>query len=386
MAKNFLDKDGLDKLWSKICSIFAPNWLAYRPNTSLGKTATNLVITHNSAMSSAPSSGNGANIDITLPSATTTYAGLLSADDKQKLNNLVASGGKYKSNITDLTLKMPNAVGGIAKDTTVSQLNDKTYNEMFDALLFPSVRPSNTTPSVGGFALSSSTSPVIIGSTVATISAATLNKGEWTQYNTTNNVNLSYAGNVKSTSYKIIINGTEYNSISGLPSNYTTVGDHTYNVTISYGKGPSPKDNKGVVHDDWACPAGSISASRTINVTYPIYATTQAIGTFTQLSLKSWTTSAITSSEVTLVAQGVNSTVNETTRQAFLIPYPTNRTTTVKIEWYNDQSNKWEDHTSQFSMKTTTKTFANISNPVNYRYYYYNSSSGIGDRKFKITF
>lgn len=381
--KKFLDHVGVSKLWTNITNTFAPKWLAYRPNTNLERSEDDIKIKYESA---GENNEFGKDIIITLPVATGSEAGLLSAGDKGKIDSLGSSlseANKYKSNITDLTLKMPNAVGGIAKNTTVGQLNDKTYNEMFDALLFPSVKPSYTSPSIGGFALSNSTSPVIIGSAVATISASTLNKGEWTQYNTTNNVNLPYAGDVISTSYNITINGTTYTSISGLPSKYTTAGNHTYGVTISYGKGPSPKDNKGVVHDEWACPAGSTSSSRTINVTYPIYATTEAINRFTQTSLKSWTTAAITSSEVDLIDQA-QGPASETTKQAFLVPYPSGRNTTVIIEWYNPQSGKWENHTSQFAKVDTTKSINGIS--VNYRYYYFNSTAGIGKRKFRITF
>ena len=178
--KKCLDHVGVGNLWTNITKTFAPKWLAYRPNTTLIKSENDIKIKYESA--GINTDGSGADIIITLSEATGTEAGLLSVGDKQKLSNLQSTldaNNKYKSNITDTDLKMPNAVGGIAKDTTVGQLNDKTYNEMFDALLFPSVKPSHTSPSIGGFALSSSTSPVIIGSSVATISAATFNKGEW---------------------------------------------------------------------------------------------------------------------------------------------------------------------------------------------------------------
>ena len=59
----------------------------------------------------------------------------------------VASQARYTSNIEDKALTMPNAVGGIAKGTKVSALEGKTYNEIFDDLLFPTVNPTFTAPS-----------------------------------------------------------------------------------------------------------------------------------------------------------------------------------------------------------------------------------------------
>ena len=117
--------------------------------------------------------------------ASETADGLMSAQDKKNLDALsallneegiVELSTSYQSGIEDTTLAMPTAVGGFAAGTTVGQLNGKSYNEMFDDLLFPSVNPSHGTPSLTGFALNPSTTPVEIGTAVASISEAGLNK------------------------------------------------------------------------------------------------------------------------------------------------------------------------------------------------------------------
>jgi hypothetical protein len=50
--------------------------------------------------------------------------------------------------LLDPTLAMPSAVGGIAINTTVSQLTGKTVVDMFNDLLFPTVLPTYTIPTI----------------------------------------------------------------------------------------------------------------------------------------------------------------------------------------------------------------------------------------------
>ena len=199
---------------------------------------------------------------------------------------------EYESNIDDKTLAMPIAVGGIAKGTKVSQLEGKTFNEIFDDLLFPSVNPTKgSDPSLSGFTLSSTTSPVEVGTAVSSISAAGLNKGSWSTYNN----GLAYAGDVTSIAYEIKINGETYTDIAGLPENYTKLGDQTYKATVNYGKGPTPVNNKGVEVPTMAAPAGSVTATRTKNVTAPWYASTANASAETPVvkqSLIRWKTTA----------------------------------------------------------------------------------------------
>jgi hypothetical protein len=197
--------------------------------------------------------------------------------------------GKYKSNIEDKTIAMTTQYGDFVSGTTVGALEGKTYDELFDGILFPSVNPTkNGDPSVSGFALTAS-GPVELGTSVISISEAGLNKNTWKTYNN----NAAYAGDVTSTTYVFTINGTAYDEISDLENlTYTTVGNHTYKATVNYEKGINPVNNKGVEVPSLACPAGSKSSTRTVNVTAPWYASTATAGTLTKQALIAWNTTA----------------------------------------------------------------------------------------------
>jgi hypothetical protein len=389
MAKNFLDKEGLDNLWGKICSIFAPNWLAYRPNTNLGKSATNLVITHNSAMPSPPALGDGANIEITLPSATEEYAGLLSSEDKKKLNDLdenLALGGTYNSALSPKTITSPEKVGGIKQGTAISELEGKSFSELFDNLLFP----ITITEATVALSLSNYSALQHIGAVGPTASKFT------TSYNSRGTMKIGtevqkdangisyYRGDKNADATKSYLTNITTSTKNDYPSKLSnTPGTKIeYQYTLAYNSTYKHTDNKE--YPSISNVAGTIKSNVvSISTTLPIYATTNNIGEFTPQTLKAWSSSAITSNEMTLVAQS-GGTVSKNTTQAFLIPYPAGRNTTVKIEWYNPQSGKWENHISQFIKEDTTQ---NINgNTINYRYYYFNSTGQIGSRKFRITF
>lgn len=205
---------------------------------------------------------------------------------------------KYYSNISDENLGMPAAVGGINKGTTVKALNGKTYNEILDDLLFPTMNPTNSAISVSGFVLASS-GPIRLGSDVVSVSEAGLNRGKWNEYNN----NAPYAGEVTSINYTFTINGNTYNNISDLlGKTYNTLGNHTYKAVVNYAAGQAPKNNKGIEVPNLACPAGSKEVTRTINVTAPWFASTQAAGMLAEQSLISWnnTPGAMTTPEFTL--------------------------------------------------------------------------------------
>jgi hypothetical protein len=65
---------------------------------------------------------------------------------------LGAGGGSgsdvYVSSILPDTIQIPDTIGGFEQGTTVSQLNNanRTFSEMFDVLLFPTIEPTFTNP------------------------------------------------------------------------------------------------------------------------------------------------------------------------------------------------------------------------------------------------
>lgn len=197
--------------------------------------------------------------------------------------------GKYKSNIADKNVAMTTKYGDYVVGTKVSALEGKTYDELFDGIFFPSVDPTKSgTPAVSGFTLEQS-GPVELGTEVVSISEAGLDRKKWSTYND----NAPYAGEVTSITYTFTINGETYDEISDLSDKtYSELGSHTYKAVVAYGKGISPKNNKGVEIASLACPAGSKEATRTINVTAPWHASTVTSGVLTKQSLISWNTTA----------------------------------------------------------------------------------------------
>lgn len=184
------------------------------------------------------------------------------------------SGGgssEYESNIEDKTLAMPNAVGGIAKGTTISALEGKTYNEMFDDLLFPTVNPTFTAPTAS-IAFKNYNSTQEVGATGPTASNFTVG------YNagaiTLNGTKQANRGGTQDTANSFIyVNGSTSNKT--LPSK-VTLGSTTFKYRAAFAAGPQPKNNKG---GDYSSPlaAGTVDSSAiTLNGTYPWFASTSS--------------------------------------------------------------------------------------------------------------
>lgn len=179
---------------------------------------------------------------------------------------------EYTSVISDKTLTTPNAVGGIAKGTKISDLEGKTFSEMFDDLLFPTVNPTFTAPSASIAFKSSYSSTQEVGATGPTVSNFTVG------YNagaiTLNGVKQANRGGTQDTANSFIyVNGNTSNKT--LPSK-VTLGKTTFKYRAAYNQGPQPKNNKG---GNYSTPlaAGTVDSSAiTLNGTYPWYASTSS--------------------------------------------------------------------------------------------------------------
>ena len=85
---------------------------------------------------------------------------------------------KYKSALTD-DIATVNALGGIPAGTTVAQLKNKTFSQLFDELIFPTVNPTFGNPTAY-LSLRSTSTPIIqeVGTTGASVPvAASFNAG-----------------------------------------------------------------------------------------------------------------------------------------------------------------------------------------------------------------
>lgn len=212
-------------------------------------------------------------------------------------SEIEAASGEYESMIADKNLTTPNAVGGIAKGTKVSALEGKTYSEMFDDLLFPTVNPTFTAPTAS-IAWKNYATTQEVGSAGPTSANFT------TGYNAgainLNGVKQSNRGGTHDTANSFVyVNGDATNKT--LPTKLA-LGATKFKYRAAFGEGPQPKNNKG---GDYSSPlaAGTVdSAEISVNGTYPWYASTATAGSLTKQSLVAWnaTAGAMSSGEFTV--------------------------------------------------------------------------------------
>lgn len=202
-------------------------------------------------------------------------------------SELTVGKSTYTSGIEDTNLAMPEKVGGLAKGTKVADLNGKSYDAMFDDLLFPTVNPTFTPPSATlSLKSGGTTREVGVAAPGQTDFTTGLNKGAITL----NGVKQGdRSGAIKDADSYIYVNGNK--ETKELPAK-VALGNTTYNFHAEYKAGPQPKDNKGNNYSS-PLPAGGVDSSAvTINGTYPWYATTVDNQTETKQALIAWSNGA----------------------------------------------------------------------------------------------
>lgn len=310
---------------------------------------------------------------IVLAEATQDKAGLMSAADKTKLDNLsdeLSGGLKYQSAMDD-SLATVEAHGGIPAGTTAAELKEKTLSQVFDDILFPTVQPTYTAPTASLSLKSTSTTPTVqeVGTTGASVpTAASFNTGF-------DKGAIKIAGVKKQdrsgnqTSAVLYYGGSTANTT--LPTSITE-GATQYRYRVNYAAGPTPLDSKGGnATNGSALAAGYVESSIvTINGVYPYYARTSN-STFTKLSL----TTSTTLSAIKMAAEGPN-------KHAFKLPA---KYTLTKVELLNTLSGKYENYgTDKFDV--TTENIEVQGTQVSYKVYTRNDSGFNGESTFNITF
>ena len=224
---------------------------------------------------------NGSSTTFAIADATASLSGLMSAEDKAKLDAIdETASGSYDSAIEDTNLTMPSAVGGIAKGTKVSDLEGKSYDEIFDSLFFPTVNPTFTAPTAkiswNGY---SSIQEVGADGPIETNFTCTYDAGDITLNGSRQ---ADRGGALKDNESFIYVNNTVSNTT--LPTKVAE-GATTFKYRAAYEAGPQPKDNKG---NNYGTPlaAGTVdSAALTLNGVWPFYVSTQTQGTPTKQAL-----------------------------------------------------------------------------------------------------
>ena len=287
-------------------------------------------------------------------------------DNSTKEITLSTASGEYESNIEDKSLAMPNAVGGIAKGTKLEALEGKSYNAIFDDLLFPTVNPTFTVPSAS-ISFKSYAATQEVGATAPTASNFT------TGYNAgainLNGVKQANRGGAHNTADSFIYYGSSADNKT-LPT-VVTEGSVSYKYRAAYAEGPQPKDNKG---NDYSSPlaAGTVDSSAvTVYGVYPYYTNSANNEAFAKLTL----TNNTTLSAIKFVAEGPN-------KHAFKLPA---KYTLTKTELLNTLSGKYENFATS-NWTVTTETISVQGNDVSYNVYTRNDSGFNGESTYNITF
>ena len=288
-----------------------------------------------------------------------------------------SGGGEYESNIEDKTLAMPNAVGGIAKGTTISELEGKTYNEMFDDLLFPTVNPTFTAPSAS-IAFKSYSSTQEVGTTGPTASNFTVgyNAGAIT-LNGTKQANRG--GAQDTTNSFIYVNGSASNKT--LPSK-VTLGSTTFKYRAAFAEGPQPKNNKG---GDYSTPLAASyvdSSAITLNGTYPWYASTVGVTTSSPVAKQALVAWNATAGKMYTGDNGFTLEASGTVPQVIKVP---NSRTIASMEMYDTGAEKWKAVSMSGTWAASTETISVNGTNITYTVYTYSGATR-GQVKLRIKF
>lgn len=278
---------------------------------------------------------------------------------------------KYKSALAD-DIATVNALGGIPAGTTVAQLKNKTFSQLFDELIFPTVNPTFEAPTASLSLVSTYTTPIIqeVGTTGASVPvAASFN----TRYNPgaikiAGVKKQNRGGDLKSNESFIYINNAPANK--EFPTEIPE-GSIIYRYRAAYAQGPQPLDSKGNNYQT-PLPAGiAYSNDVTINGVYPYFTNKDNNETFAKLAL----TTSNTLSAVKFKAEGPN-------KHTFKLPV---KYTLTKVELLNTLSGKYENYGTDKFIKTTENIEVQ-GKQVEYAVYTRNDAGFNGESTFNITF
>lgn len=278
---------------------------------------------------------------------------------------------KYKSALAD-NIATANALGGIPAGTTVAQLKNKTFSQLFDELIFPTINPTFENPTASLRLKSTSTTPTVqeVGTTGASVPvAASFNTG----YNPgaikiAGVKKQDRGGNLQSAGSFIYINNAPASKEfpTEIPEGITI-----YKYRAAYAQGPQPLDSKGNNYQT-PLPAGTVDSGTVIvNGVYPYFTNKDNNKAFTKLPLTAYNNI----SAVKFKSEGPS-------KHAFKIPA---KYTLTKVELLNTLSGKYEN----YGIDKFTKTTENIEvqgKQVSYAVYTRNDAGFNGESTFEIEF
>ena len=211
----------------------------------------------------------------------------------------------YESTITDDSLEVTEDYGDIKKGTKLSELKGKSYDQLFDAILFPTINPIITNPSAS-LAFQNYSNIQEIGSAGPTDSnfKKTFNRGNITLNGEFQNYT---AGTIIESQSFVYADNDESKKTFDVVKEGTTI----FKYKVSYNEGSQPLNNKGGLYGTPLAAGSVVSSSLELVGVYPWFATTNGAtdNTTIKQTLKKNNT---TSNEFTLLATATCSQIIET--------------------------------------------------------------------------
>lgn len=200
-------------------------------------------------------------------------------DTHEILHRGYSYANTYQSRIVDKTIAMTTKLGDFDVGTTVADLEGKTFSELFDGILFPTVYPTYIHPSA--------ILKLINYSNIQIVGSEAPKESNFTHTYNAGAINI---GDVKQNDRGgSLISYTIYHGNYNLElPQIVSEGDTNYRCRIVFDEGPQPKDSKGNDYET-PLPLGQVDSPIVyVNGTYPWYASTVTPGELTEQPLIRW--------------------------------------------------------------------------------------------------
>jgi hypothetical protein len=228
---------------------------AYQALIDYGAAGAKLTITGTTY--TAPLNGGTASLAI-YPTSNVTEVFTAIGTTNQDWIKINADGGTYVTSIAG-SVPVPNAVGGIAAGTLASALNGKSFNELWDDLLFPTVLPTYTT--------------LVPTLTKSNGWANFVEVGLDTTIGLAASINVNDAGAISTVDFKAGSTTLFADTTSPYAHSYatgvlTTPTTLVYTATANHAQSTKKNDNKGNVDPrNWGDPNGPLAAGAVVSNT-----------------------------------------------------------------------------------------------------------------------
>ena len=285
-------------------------------------------------------------------------------------------------------LTMTEDVGGMPTGTTVADLTEiKTYDQLFDTILFPTSYPTMTQPSV---ALTPDGGLKIIGTNLTdsfTLTTAA-NQGNWKLNGVTQGV---LSGDVTAASITgpggpFTLAVTAPNGIANqlVANHVVTEGPNSWTLTATFAAGPVPADSTGTPYPSGQFTGGNKTNGAAFEGVYPYFLGTDQNG-WQQAGLRSHSTgTSITNNNLIIQADQGYQEVNGSLHHRISISDAHINGRSIQVWVYSPVSTQYSDASANWVVSQDTRTIAGVSG-VPYTVLTKSGSSG-GSNLYRVKF